>query len=556
MDAFGHHIVHFKRGFEASSGCRVAWLPPDEFELVAGDVEYYQGQKMSWKYDISHVGHIGMSELIKRAGPLLQHCDELLDGKGSANANELRREGEGIYARKPNKLTNNVTWSQKEYAHLGFQYEYLALKSVQRFTETWALIERAHRAGLLDRIISKADGSSSGTVGGAGNRGRRLVIASLGGGPGFELLAIEKFLQLHYGDSITAELVSLDLEESWDPYVRLLGYKFRKWDIQKGEFVSDVREALGTGATEDFKVDFVVISYVFYHYMRSKESIDMLKNYLEKESGNAVLISTRFEKLVDRVRELEDRGLKVVKLIDQGWGRDDRQLVVLPSRFEADEAAKRQNGPPAFPNVPYEEHKPKRKFNQNRRSHHRREGHTGDVKRSRDRERDRRHGEYHGNHERLDKRQQGPRDRQHRDASRTSRPNHRRDDRQRGRDPRMRLEECRDAFEHIYGMAGRVLDGLDPDERRNSRQARPLTFVMELYDKFGRETSSRTEPNVEKRVARAESRGQKLLRMLDEWIVDLQKGNHPLSRKIVKELRALHSLALETWRPSHQRRRR
>lgn len=134
-----------------------------------------------------------------------KYCNELIDNKGADAARGLRREGEGIYARKPNKITNNVTWSQEEYAHLGFQHQYLALKSVQRFTETWALLERAHRAGLFEKILGSSDVSEEKSITARIGKckGKRILVASLGGGPGFELLALEKFLNINYGEICT-----------------------------------------------------------------------------------------------------------------------------------------------------------------------------------------------------------------------------------------------------------------------------------------------------------------------------------------------------------------
>ena len=39
--------------------------------------------------------------------------------------------------------------SQENYAHLGLQCEYLRLKSIQRFTETWVALEHAWNVSLL-----------------------------------------------------------------------------------------------------------------------------------------------------------------------------------------------------------------------------------------------------------------------------------------------------------------------------------------------------------------------------------------------------------------------
>jgi len=52
---------------------------------------------------------------------------------------------------------------------------------------------------------------------------------------------------------------------------------------------------------------------------------------------------------------LEDKGIKVVKLISQDLGRDDRQLF-LTTRDQHFVSHKNQI-PVTYPNVPYEEHK-------------------------------------------------------------------------------------------------------------------------------------------------------------------------------------------------------
>ena len=119
---------------------------------------------------------------------------------------------------------------------------YLRLKSFQRFTETWAMLERCGAAGLFES-------------GGFASKGGGLRVVSLGGGPGYELLAYDWFdrcctmvgdkacdahvagradewAQLtprKVGDDTT--FVSLDLQASWDTYVYKLGYEFAQWDV-------------------------------------------------------------------------------------------------------------------------------------------------------------------------------------------------------------------------------------------------------------------------------------------------------------------------------------
>lgn len=110
---------------------------------------------------------------------------------------------------KPNLRTKGFTWSQEEYSHHGFQRWYLHFKSFQRFTETWAILERSLSAGVLD--LTK----------------RYLKVASIGGGPGFELLAFKLFFHRH-SHHTKLKLASLDLCESWRPYVEAQGYRFEQ----------------------------------------------------------------------------------------------------------------------------------------------------------------------------------------------------------------------------------------------------------------------------------------------------------------------------------------
>ena len=73
-----------------------------------------------------------------------------------------------------------ITWSQENYAHLGLQAEYLRLKSIQRITEGTVAMERAYNAGAFAALRDARTKTP-------------FRVASLGGGPGFELLAVREF---------------------------------------------------------------------------------------------------------------------------------------------------------------------------------------------------------------------------------------------------------------------------------------------------------------------------------------------------------------------------
>ena len=66
------------------------------------------------------------------------------------------------------------------------QVLYLRLKSFQRFTESWAIFERAGALGTFDTWLQPtAEGAER----------PLLRVASLGGGPGYELLALAWYLR-------------------------------------------------------------------------------------------------------------------------------------------------------------------------------------------------------------------------------------------------------------------------------------------------------------------------------------------------------------------------
>ena len=342
--------------------------------------------------------------------------------EATGDAAETIRHGEDLYANKPTMKAHHGalgTWSDEEYAHPGLQAVYLRLKSFQRFTESWALFERAARRGVFDKYL---------------NTSATLHVASLGGGPGYELLALEWFLDYWAatkaktaadarawllaqtydgagGDGAAAvtsaaagvsslsvdvtdsgsdapatvpplKLVSLDLQPSWEPYVLALpcdtskaAYSFGQWNI-KGEV-----DALA--ASKCASLELGMISNVLV-YCTDEATADVLTALLTEQKMHAILVNERGaeQKMVEM---LQRRGVVVVRLMDQSGGRDDRQLILLPpgtppppaptpaataaaaptskpqsqdvrSMLSVDAAASRYEGC-VFPNVPYEEKK-------------------------------------------------------------------------------------------------------------------------------------------------------------------------------------------------------
>ena len=71
------------------------------------------------------------------------------------------------------------------------------------------------QCSILSRLLL------SGVFGYIGAAPRSVRVVSLGGGPGFELLAFREFFALYY-PHVTLDLVSVDLEKSWGKYAELL----------------------------------------------------------------------------------------------------------------------------------------------------------------------------------------------------------------------------------------------------------------------------------------------------------------------------------------------
>ena len=88
-------------------------------------------------------------------------------------------------------------------------------------------MQRAYNAGAFASLAAAA-------AAGAPPASVPFRVASLGGGPGFELLAVQAFCAEHL-PAAAVQLTSLDLEESWRPCAEGLGLGFAPWDVQDGE---------------------------------------------------------------------------------------------------------------------------------------------------------------------------------------------------------------------------------------------------------------------------------------------------------------------------------
>jgi hypothetical protein len=288
--------------FDGSAGSVAMPIPDEysdriEFDQASDVYRYYADRRKRWPFSTDAAGAQLLCRMFSANKAVFEYCTTQMLNTGQLRAMEA--EGEAIYAKKPNLGSNAVTWSQEEYAHPGFQKAYVTLKSIQRYTETYALLQRAYNAGVFaayidaDHAYTAARDAAAAAGAPAPAAPRPVVVASLGGGPGYELLAFSDFFGT-LCPSLRVDAVSLDLELSWAGLCHRLGLGFARWDMYGSESVRSCVDAAlgdlaslrgdadalshavaGVGAADDAKhrhVDFYVLSYVFYHYMTDERT--------------------------------------------------------------------------------------------------------------------------------------------------------------------------------------------------------------------------------------------------------------------------------------------
>ena len=294
---------------------------------------YYCDRLRKYQFKCGKLGLILLTNLILITKRLIQKNNELLIGKNNDEINLIRKRGYDLYAEKPllkKKLEKDEipgTWTNDEYGDSGLQWMYIRHKSYQRFTETWALLERCINGGLLNFSNSN------------------MRIVSLGGGPGFELLAFDLFMRNIHNNAINTKLpnmeyVSLDFQQNWDIYVKELGYEFNQWNVHN----SDNSKIIGTN-----NKDIICILSNILSVCSNEKTADLFSNLLCNYKVNCILMNER-GKIQSMVKLLEKRNIVVYHLLDQSFGTDDRQVVFFPPNTKLNYIL---NDPPTFPNQPF-----------------------------------------------------------------------------------------------------------------------------------------------------------------------------------------------------------
>jgi len=275
---------------------------------------YFQDHRRRYLFECGEEGLRLLEALVEANTPLLDQNERLLRETGEYE--RVAQDGRRIYADKNSLASKGITWTHEEYGHAGMQRVYLGTKCWQRFTETYNLLDRG--SPELKFVLSALQTNGETTI----------RAASLGGGPGFELFALRKWLDRSFPD-MQGELHSLDLQAEWKPYAEGLGLGFvGPWDITSGDLLRDLK-------MQDGDLHLVIISYVLI-YCCTAETADMLARLLTPvEDGGkgvkALLVSERAHEQ-PMIAMLQERGIPAVRLMRQDnarEGTDERQLLFL-----------------------------------------------------------------------------------------------------------------------------------------------------------------------------------------------------------------------------------
>lgn len=256
---------------------------------------YFADFNKKWSFYCSHNGAMSLLGMFQKNETPIANLQAQIDASPSPSL--LEKEGQEIYSRKPNKISNSVTWSQEEFQHIGFLKQYLQLKSIQRFAEAYSQYDRAYNLGCFQHYQDREKSTP------ADMTPKTIRIVSLGGGPAYELVAFRLFMK-EICPRTPVELISLDLEASWAPICASLDVKFAVWDfledkrsmqdvlrdmyIQNAKLSDNVAECDIQVPFSALHVDFCMTSYVFHHYILTDTQRTKLCNILSVDPFQSI----------------------------------------------------------------------------------------------------------------------------------------------------------------------------------------------------------------------------------------------------------------------------
>eukprot|EP01119_Soliformovum_irregulare_P013556 TRINITY_DN3624_c0_g1_i1.p1 TRINITY_DN3624_c0_g1~~TRINITY_DN3624_c0_g1_i1.p1 ORF type:complete len:378 (-),score=74.41 TRINITY_DN3624_c0_g1_i1:10-1143(-) len=346
----------------------------EESPSDGSDPIYYPDRLKEYKYTTSKQGIELLKQFLRQTSEMMKLAESRMEDKVKA-----KEEGWRLYE-KPNK-NGTQTWTEVEYKDVGLQYYYLCFKSIQRFTEMWNLLERAHRQGSFDKL----------------KEAKVAKIISLGGGPGIELVACRIFMKQTLG--LDCELTTLDLVSEWKPYADILNCQFIQSDFCRDDFMSAIEDK-----------DLIILCYAMKYFPAKK-----LDEVIEKRK--ILLINDGFKSLTRLEAHRDIRRNRAIDIIPLVGDRDERQCVVAHREMGLP-VMQRYDIETTFPNVPYthsikaeKERKEREARNRERGSDRRFNDRHHDDQRRDDHRRDRSYGSHNNRNGDRDQRSHHPYDR-------------------------------------------------------------------------------------------------------------------------------------------------
>lgn len=285
------------------------------------NIVYYTDFYKKYKFFTNLNGFKLLLQIYKYIKKMLQLNIKIIKNK-NLNKNKILKEGSLIYNNKINLKQKKLgTWSIEEYKHLGLMYFYIKIKSFQRFTENWSILEKGNKLQpsvfeeLKDKSIS-------------------INVASIGGGPGFELLAFKYFFNFHKNyNNIKLNFYNFDLVDEWEKYYKLLGDEF---NFIKGDFFELT--------SLNKNMDYIFFSNVFATYLNNINGYNKIINLLK--NCKAIFINDRNKNLNVFKEYLSKYNINMIEIL--GY-HDHRQIIITKNKFNINF----NNLNFIFPNVPY-----------------------------------------------------------------------------------------------------------------------------------------------------------------------------------------------------------
>ena len=195
------------------------------------------------------------------------------------------------------------TWSIDEYKHLGMLHLYIKIKSFQRFTENFSIFEKADQ---LTPSLFK-------------NINNDINVASIGGGPGFELVAFDFYFKhnsKHSDKNLNISFYNIDLVNDWNDYYSLNG---NKYFFEQGDFFKlNIKK----------KMDYIIFSNTFGTYLNNEYGWNNIINLLK--TAKAIFINDRNKNLNDFKNKILSNNLYFIEILGKN---DHRQVIITKDKY-------------------------------------------------------------------------------------------------------------------------------------------------------------------------------------------------------------------------------